>query len=306
MRPRLSTVGWVVVVMLGMAATDGVGLPAADADEIRLENGDRISGKITAVKQTSIVIKTAAAGEVTIERSHVLQVEPPEAVTAKAVAETPPRRWAGELGAGYDLTSGNTKLSTLDGRLAATWTLDPHQVELKADALYGSKDRKMDEQKYYEKAHYAYSVGRERRWNAYAQEEADHDRFADIHGRITPAIGAGYWLTKQERLKLLAETGVGVTYTKFRHAKSTTDLVLAPRAYGEVALGPLTLSEDYEIYPALSDLGQYRWRSESVAEYPLSATLSGRLSFVHERNSQALDEKKKSDWHLLSTLVRKF
>jgi putative salt-induced outer membrane protein len=300
--------------MAGMAAAFAglVGGSLAWADEVYLANGDRLTGEVVEATDATVTLKTSAAGTVTIDRAEVARVSPPEALVSRLAAAPPPPEpepadpWSGEIGAGYSLTTGNTESSQLDGRVAAVWKQAPHEVELKADAVYGSKDEKMNTQKYFQKAKYSRAFGEDARWTVFAQEEADHDRFADIHGRITPSAGVGYWWLRRERFKLQTELGGGFTHTDYRTSDTTTEAVLVPRLYAEALVGKVKLSEDWTLYPSLSEAGEYRWKSESVAEYPLSATLAARLSLINERNSAAPEGSEKSDTRLVSAIVQKF
>ena len=145
----------------------------------------------------------------------------------------------------------------------------------------------MNTQKYSEKIKYSYAFGNESRWSAFGQEEADHDRFDDIHDRIMPSVGVGYWWLRRPRFNLQTEDGIGITYTNYESKESTTELVLVPRLYAEGTIAKVKLSEDWTMYPSLSNFGEYRWKSESIAEYPLSSTLAARLSAINELNSEA-------------------
>ena len=67
--------------------------------------------------------------------------------------------------------------------------------------------------------------------------EADHDRFANINYRLTPAIGLGYWFSDTDDYKLMLEAGMGIEYTKFRDSSADSDeLIIIPRAFLEKKL----------------------------------------------------------------------
>lgn len=219
----------------------------------------------------------------------------------------PPKPWAGELAAGYSLATGNTEGSELNGRFKANRKTDADELTFKADGLYASKDKKMNAQKYSGLARYACSFGAERKWFHFFKGEGDHDRFADIDYRLVPSTGLGYWFFDEPEWRLLLEAGIGVEHTNYRSAReSTTEPVAIPRAFVEKKLGKLKLSEDLTSYFYLRETGEYRLKSESIAEFPFSAKISGRLSLIDEYNSDPAPGVEKNDVRLVTSLVYAF
>jgi putative salt-induced outer membrane protein len=294
-------------VAIGVAAVFCFQTPAF-SDQIRLDNGDQLTGEVTAVTDEKVTIRTAAAGEVTVDRKHIRRIDPAQCVEKKKVLPPPPKYWSGKAGLGYGKSSGNTKTEELNGRFAANRKQDNREVNLKADAAYASRDKRMNTQKWYVMGQYAHNFGAMDRWNAFTKLEVDHDRFADIDARLIPLVGLGYGWRKEEAWTLMVDIGVGAEGTRYRSSReSTIQAVVAPHLLAErLFFGKLKLSEDATLYPALKDTGEFRLRSETAVEYPFSEVLAGRLSFIDEYNSNPASGTKKSDVRVVSSLVWKF
>lgn len=277
----------------------------ARADEVYLEGGDRYSGTIKEATGDTITLETPSAGTVTIQRKFVQRVEPASALEAK---KAEPKLWTGELAAGYSKSTGNTKNEQLDGRALLNRKTDRDETTFKAEAAYRSQNNKMDTQKYYGMARYAYNFGREMKWYQFFKEELDHDRFADIELRSVTSTGLGYWFADGPDWKFLLEGGPGLEHTNYRSGQeSTTEPIAIGRLFAEKRLfDKLKVAEDATVYPSLKDTGEYRLRSESTAEVPFGDKLAGRLSWINEYNSDPALGKKKHDMRLVSSLVYKF
>ena len=297
----------VILLRLAVVAVQVSSAGIAVADEIYLENGDRYSGEITEVTDSQITLKTERVGEIQVERKYVQRVEPAEKVEQMKKAKAPPKLWAVEVAAGYSLSKGNTKASQLDGRFKANRKTEDNELTFKADGTYASQDKKMSTQKYSGMARYAYSFGPEKAWYHFFKGEGEHDRFADIDYRFIPSTGVGYWFSDKPDWKLLTELGAGIEHTRFRSTGDTkTEPVAIPRAFVERKVGKFKFSEDLTSYFYLRDAGEYRLKSESIAEYPFSAKTSGRLSLIDEYSSDPAEGVKKNDMRLVSALVYSF
>lgn len=278
------------------------------ADEIRLQNGDRYSGEITEVTDTKIMLKTEGAGTITIERKYIAQTTPSEKVTELETTPTPAKIWSGEVALGYSQTTGNVQNKQADARFLANRKREKDELTFKAEATYGSQNKKMNTQKYYGMTRYAYSFSADKRWYQFFKEEVDHDRFSDIDLRSVTSTGLGYWWATEPDWKLLTEAGPGLEHTRYRSGQeSTTEAIAVGRLFAEKKLwDKLKLSEDVTIYPSLQDTGEFRLRSESIIEYPFGDKLAGRLSLIDEYNSDPAADKKKNDVRLVSSLVYSF
>lgn len=276
------------------------------ADTIYLKNGDRISGEIAEESKGYIIIETEAAGSITIGKKFVERIATDEEIK-EVEAEKKERLWHKELSIGYNKSSGNTRKDALSGRLYANRKTEEDEFTVKADAFYSSANSKMDAQKWYGMLRYAYSFW-ERKWYNFYKIEADHDRFANVHYRLVPSLGSGYWFFDREDWKAMVEIGVGFEHTDFKDdTKDSNQAVLAPRVFFERALfGKSRLSEDIRLYPSLENAGDYRLHSEAAFINPINDKLSLRFSLIEDYNSDSSKNVKKNDLSLVSSLVYSF
>ena len=164
----------------------------------------------------------------------------------------------------------------------------------------------MDGQKYNGSMRYAPNLG-DSDWFGFGKLEAEHDRFAGIDYRYVPSIGAGYWISREEDWTASGEVGVGHEYVKYTNGSDDDNIVLIPRFYAEKAvLDKAKISEELIFYPNLEDVKKYRLRSETRFTNPLSDSLSLRVSFIDEFNTNPLGEAKKNDTQLVFSLVYGF
>ncbi len=292
------------------------------ADEVYLKNGDRITGKIQKQDEETIMLETQTMGLVRIERPAVLKVVAakeeisddkspsdkkigaPDADDKKSSAV-----WKREVSVGFNRTTGNTREDNFAGRFFASRT-DKHVDEwaFKGDLFYSSQKRRMDRQKWYLMARYAYSFGRDKKWYNFYRFESDHDRFADIDYRFVPAGGFGYWFFDTDKTRLMAEVGGGIERTHFKsNTKYTSDWVLIPRAWLEKKIFEnTTFSQGISYYPAFEDFNHYRLRSETALNIKMNNHIKIRFSIFDDYNSNPPKDTKKNDMRAITSLVCSF
>jgi putative salt-induced outer membrane protein YdiY len=235
------------------------------ADEIYLKNGDKISGVIQSSDLESTTIQTEAMGAVLVRKDFIERIDaPPPVIEAKGTRSPV---WNNEIYAGFNRQRGNTSSSEAGGGFKLHRKTDGDEFDAKGYADYSERARTMDAQRYGGLVRYAFSFGGDKRWYNFYKIEADHDRFGNIDYRVTPSVGVGYWFSDTDDWKFMTEIGMGVAYTNFSLiSKNETNLELIPRAYLEKKLfWNLTLSQEIVVYPALTDFGEYRLKSDCGA-----------------------------------------
>lgn len=278
----------------------------ACADEVYLKNKDKLTGKIVAETKSEISVETQAMGRISVKREFVDRIvkeRPGEAAKDEKAEEA---NWHGEVAAGYDTMRGNTETEQL--YLKALLNRNRKHIDewtFKTDLYYSSANKKMDAQKWYLMGRYAYSFGPKKLWYNFYRMEGDHDRFANVDYRLLPAGGIGYWFIDLSKTKLLAEAALGVEYTDYRDEKTnTTALTAIPRLYFEYILFEnIKFSEDFYIYPELTNNGEYRIHSETALAFSLNGKLAIRLSLIDDYNANPPLNTKKNDLNFISSLV---
>lgn len=92
---------WLAIALRGVAVSAVLALAAAPAfaDEVIFLNGDRLTGKIVSAAAGKLILKTDAAGEITIDLSKVKTFSTDEPVMVKKADDTPALRTRVGVGA---------------------------------------------------------------------------------------------------------------------------------------------------------------------------------------------------------------
>ena len=282
----------------------------AYSEEIYFKNGDKITGEVVEESEESISINTEAMGIISVNRDFVERIiMAKEEIPVKAIEEAKKPIWQREVSFGYNKSSGNTQNSQLTiSMLGSRKRESVDELTLKANTFYSSASQKMDSQKYYGTARYAFSFGEGKKWYNFYKLDADHDRFANIDYRFLPSIGVGYWWYDLPEIKAMAEVGIGLEHTDFRDGiKDTDEIVIIPRGFFEKTLLETAIfSQDVYLYPTFEDFSEYRLHSETTLTSPLTGKYSLRLSIIDDYDSNPIGETKKNDLRFMSSLVYSF
>ncbi|MDP8264216.1 MAG: DUF481 domain-containing protein [Candidatus Aceula lacicola] len=282
------------------------------ADEVYLNNGDRVSGTVIVNTESEVQIESEAAGVVSIKGEFVKNVIIPE-VLGEHQAESVENKkeevvWKKEASIGYNLSRGNTEKSYSLVSIYLNRNTGYDEWTLKGKSFYSSTNKKMDSQKWDGFLRYAFSFGENLKAYNFYQLDADHDRFANIDYRLTPFTGIGYWFLDREDVKWMGEIGVGLEHTSFRDNQEEKDeAILVPRFFSEYALmGDSKLTKDVSLFLPFNDVESYRIRAEVAFINPIDEHLSFKVSAIDDFNSNPGVDIKKNDLQFISALVYSF
>jgi putative salt-induced outer membrane protein YdiY len=288
-------------------------VPAYSDHIIRLHNNDILTGTLTKETADYIILESSVLGSLTIHRKHIAQIEPRVIHTLPAADEAQPvpddaADWTADFETAYFLTRGNTETSGFDLKAAVKRKTDTDETTFLATVNQSSSEKKMNAQKWYAMGRYAYSFGEDLQWFNPFKFEIDHDKFANIDYRYIPSVGIGYWVSDQEPFKAMGEVSVGWEHTEYNDGRDASDeAILIPHAYAEyTTVHNLRISQDLIAFPALSDLGEYRFISTSAIAFPFTDAMSLKLSWVNEYNSDVSGDTEKLDQKLLTAFVYSF
>ena len=277
------------------------------AEEVVFKNGDRITGSILNDSRQSITVRSQALGTMVVDRDFI---ESPVFDDSGLVqqAEEKKAEWNRQVSLGYGRSGGNTVKSEVDGSLSIARKTEDDELTFRASAYYSSADKKMDAQKYYGMARYAFSFGEDLKWYNFYKLEADHDRFSNIDYRIIPAAGLGYWLSDIDNWKFMVELAGGLERTDYRDGKdSSAKFVAVPRGYlKRLLIKDLWFEQDIVFYVVADDLSRYRLRSESSLIHMLTEQLSWKFSLIDEYNSDPAGGIRENDYRLIYTIDYSF
>ena len=294
------------------------------AEVFYFSNGDKINGQVVSENDENYSVKTDAMGVVSVSKGYLAKVVSergkvvyqknqkiitgPQTPTMIAAKEKAKKLWNAELSAGFDYQTGNTEQGQANANFKISRKTKKNEFTVKGTSYYSETHKKMDAQRYGGSVRYAYSFGKTLKWYNYYKIEGDHDRFANINARATPSVGIGYWFYDTDDFQLLAETGLGVTYTNFRDdMDAKTELVMIPLLFFKKKLiGNLTVSEAVIVYPSLTSVGDFRLHSETILENPITEWLAIRFSLIDDYNNNPGPNTKDNDIRAISSLVYKY
>jgi len=225
----------------------------AFADEVRLKNGDRLTGRIVRMEGGKLILKTLYAGEISIVWQEVAGVQTEDPV--KVVLEDDTRL----EGAAKVEEDGKMKLETgklespISFRLADVKTINPApekivKITARANVNITSERGNTDSDNYYLNGEFVartkknrYKIGGElsreesdhittsqnwlaygnyshflnKKWYLFTNTLLEHDEFKDLQLRSTLGAGAGYQIFETALLNLSLSAGMAVVDENF-------------------------------------------------------------------------------------------
>ena len=117
---------------------------------------------------------------------------------------------------------------------------------------------------------------------------------------------AGYWFSDTDDLRVSGDLGLGHEFTEYYDSNDDTTILVA-RGFAEAKVFTQSkLSEELIMFPSLEDAKQYRLKNEIKFTTALTEDIAVRLSHLLEYNTDPQGNAKKSDTHLILSLVYSF
>jgi putative salt-induced outer membrane protein YdiY len=291
------------------------------ADEILLENGDRLTGTVLKLEGGKLTLKTDYAGEIQIPVEKIkrlttdkpvevhlgtgevikgklktmeegkIEVEPSPDRTAatiewKKVASInpPPVKWHGSINAGGSLQTGNTTRNSASVAASARRKGEDDRFSLDFLFNYASDSGTTSARNTYGGLKYDYFFTK--KFYSYLAVNLLNDEFQDLQLRTTAGPGVGYQLW-DDPVKALGIEG-GFTYVWEQHYNNPNKDYAAARLAADFRYQIFKLLgfTDYiQIYPSLDYGGQYTLRNEAALISPLGSGWALRLANIWQRNS---------------------
>jgi hypothetical protein len=269
-------------------------------DEVKLRNGDRLTGKVTSMAGGKLVLETMYAGTLKIDWAQVVSVktDAPVKVTlstgevldgklepgqdgrlkidttgAAAPAEVdlakvkyfnkPPVQWHGNINIAGKITEGNTQTKSFLISAEGTRDTEEDQFLLRAIFRYGETSGTLTERNTYGIGKYSYKLTPA--LYAYVSEELMSDTFRDISLESITSVGAGYELVKESWIDYSVEAGIA--YFSITHRQFPDQAYMGARAASKLRVAlPLgfELKDTFIIYPNFKDSQAYQLRNEAT------------------------------------------
>lgn len=270
-------------------------------DEVKLKNGDRITGKITGLAGGKLVVETKAEGKVSIDWTQVLSVKSDDPLRLKllngdlvegkaspsaegkikidatdiemaqvAKINEPAVQWHGNLNLAAKGTDGNTLTKSF--LVAAEGSLESESdvILLRGLFRYGQQNGLLSERNAYLLGKYQYKFNPT--FYAYASEEFLSDTFKDIGAQSITSVGVGFEIIKESWVDLSAEVGIAYITTDFQAAIDESHIGARLAARGRLAL-PLGFEakDTVIVYPNFKYGPNFQVRNE----FTLGTSLGG-------------------------------
>jgi putative salt-induced outer membrane protein YdiY len=313
-------VAWVAGLFL-MAA-----ISFAD-DEVKLKNGDRVTGKVTSLAGGKLVIETGYAGKVSIDWAQVVSVKTDAPIKVKIATgellegkvsagaegrlkiETagpaapvevelakithfnePPTQWHGNINIAAKGTDGNTLTKSFLISAEGTRETESDLLLLRAIFRYGAQSGVLSERSTYGIFKYQYKFSP--RFYGYASEELISDTFKDISMESITSVGAGFDILKEPGCDLSAELGVAYFDNNFRIAADEAHVGARMALKGRVSL-PLgfEFKDLFILYPNFKYGPNFQMRNEATLGTALGGgwnLLGGVITEFNNRPSPGL------------------
>jgi hypothetical protein len=276
-----------------------VGAAGAD-DEVKLKNGDRLTGKVTSLAGGKLILETTHSGPLKIDWTQVVSVKTDAPIKVKLATgemlegkvspgaegrlkvettgpaapvevelakvkyfnEAPPQ-WHGNLTASGKITEGNTRTKAF--LIAAEGTRETEQdvFLLRAIFHYGMQSGVLTERNSYGIGKYMYKITPA--FYGYVSEELVSDTFKDIDLESITSVGAGYDIIKEPWMDWSLEAGIA--YFSFNYKVSNDESHLGARVGSKLRIG-LPLGLEFKdllvVYPNFKDSQNYQLRNEAT------------------------------------------
>jgi putative salt-induced outer membrane protein YdiY len=309
-------------------------LSPAAADEIVLDNGDRLTGRIIAVKDGILTLETSYSEPIKITFSSVREmtstqpvalhldsgevikgtirplaehrlevaagpdresvVVNPEMIVAVNPPPKPPVTWKGSVTMGGNLQDGNTK--TMNLSIGAQAIRRSENDRISANFLYNraEEDGSRTAENTFGQLKYDYFLTTA--WYLLLDISMLVDEFRDINLRTVVGPGIGYQVWEEEDKALGLEAGVSY-FSEDRVMAADDDWLTARLAANFMyrVFKSTIFTDQLTIYPSLDKTGEYTLRNEAALATGIGADWAFKLSNIWERDSDPAPDIKKDD-----------
>jgi putative salt-induced outer membrane protein YdiY len=308
---RILTVG-LLFVSFAVATAD---------DEVKLKNGDRLTGTVKGLAGGKLVLETKHSGPLKIDWAEVASVKTDAPLKVKLVTgdvlegkvvpaaegklkvesggtvapvevemakishfNEPPVQWHGGLSLSAKATDGNTHVKSFLVAGEAIRESELDQILLRAIFRYAETSGILTERNAYGIGKYSYKFTP--RFYGYLSEELLGDRFKDLRLGSVTSVGVGYVLLKEGWIDLAAEGGFAYFSNDFRDADDESHAGARVSANLRISL-PLgfEFKDLFTIYPNFEESQDFQIRNEATLGNKLGQgwTLLGGVITEYDR-----------------------
>jgi putative salt-induced outer membrane protein YdiY/preprotein translocase subunit YajC len=317
----------------------------ANADEIILINGDRITGTISKVEQGTLTLTTDYSEPMKIKKDKIksimttgpvnvnlvsgeilkgilranedgsITVEATEArkatvinleqITAINPSPVIQPKWKGNVTVGANMQSGNTKHINASISAEAVRKTEQDRFSIRFLHNYAEEEDEVTIRNTYGALKYDYFFIKS--LYGYLGVELLNDTFRDLNLRTVVGPGIGYQIWDDQIKSLLFE--IGVSYFSEDRKESEDNNWITGRLgsnFSYQIIESIVFSDQVIVYPGLEDIGEYQLRNEASLTSSLGAKWALKLTNILEHDSNPPEGVKKSDLYWILGLQYTF
>lgn len=304
------------------------------ADWVMFQNGDRVSGTITAQSSTSLTINNDLLGTVTIPKTNIASmhqgsaprvmarelrtgqpmsapvIAQSEAEVAGAKAPTPTPKveekakeerqdgkyeWSGRVSAGGTLEDGNNSSKAL------TLDTDIKARDKKNRFAFGGEANWAEEEGEKtdndQQIYGSYDRFITDKWFIGGRQSFEKDEFEELDLRSQTGLFAGYQFYEQDDLNLQVKAGPEYIYEKFESGDSESDIAASWALDYDQKLFEDTVQvfHKHEIAAPFADTGAFLLESESGVRMPVGKVLDASLQVDFDWDNDPAPGVKEND-----------
>lgn len=312
------------------------------ADEIRLVNGDRLTGTLVRMDKDLLILDTTYAGTVKIRRTSIQSIRTDNAASLRLTdgkriegrivsvekeratvvlsdhkgvitvgAQTitdinpPPVQWEGGVTLAGNQQTGNTDRTGASAVLEGIRRSEQDRIRMQYTFNHGAEHGNMTAENHFGALKYDYYFTKT--VYSYLATDLLNDRYRDIALRTTVGPGLGYQLWEDPGKALGLEAGITYVYESRYDAANERFLAARLAAIFRYNLGEyLIFTDQLTYYPSLENRREFNLRNEGTLSVPLGAKWSMRLGHVWDHASQAPEGRDRNDTTATGGLQYKF
>ncbi|RJR15622.1 MAG: DUF481 domain-containing protein [Nitrospiraceae bacterium] len=333
-------IGFLVVILCFVFFID-----LASADEVLLENGDRLTGKIIRVEGGTLTLETGYSEPVKVQSSKIknISTDSPvelhlmdgeilkgtintdssgklvikgtesretavigwEKVSAVNPPPVAPPKWNGRVNMGANWQSGNTDRTNISFGADAVRKSERDRFGLRFLHSYAKEGQDVTSRSYYGAGKYDYFFTKA--FYGYVGIELLKDKVKDLKLRTIVGPGVGYQFWDDAVKALLFEAGVAY-FSEDLNLGPDKDWITA-RLAADLRyniLNAVVFTDQLVIYPSLENAKDYKLRNEAALTSPLASGWSLRLANILEHDGNPPEDVERNDWYWILGLLYSF
>jgi putative salt-induced outer membrane protein YdiY len=306
-------------------------LPAAT--ELRLRNGDRLSGELLRRTEGRIIFHSPVLGEISVAESAAVVVEVPDTPVeslvglppvvshsrpplgsdkheplASGISRPSKERWRGKIEFGFQQQSGRRDTVDFSLRADAERAKGPNDFKAIGRMFYGRQDHQVSYERYDASARFRHEFTKRTFAQSLTSYATDYIKKIDMN--IEQNIGAGYRVV--QRARHVINVGAGGTLQARESDGAPTETTVLGEIFQDYTYrfnGHLSFLQDTDLlYSPKSvsngrhDVSNYRFRFNSALQGKLTERVSLNLRYEYEFDNTVPDMAQKEDRRITSSI----